>query len=407
MSAGAARRVERFAPRTALSSVTVAAPRTRTDSPVAIASSMWVGSAGLMILGIQPVLLGALAQEGRLSEGSLGRLATVEVLALAAGSVVGPRILGAGRMRAKTAAAALALAPANLVIYATPSLAALFVSRAFAGLLEGLVLGAAIVVLTHTRHPDRLNGLFLAVQTIPQAVAAYALPVTLIPAHGAAAGFALLSLLALSAAAMALGLPDRGAAAEAAAPAELLRSPAVLRALAAVALWSAAIGSAWSYVERVAVQQGYSPQIVGLAMSASLTSQVLGAFAVAWIGWRLPYRIALCVGALLQALLVIALAIARAPGAYVAAACAFGWLWLALGPFQVRLLIDVEKTRRAAMLLAAVTLSGFSAGPLISSFGVSQSDVSGAFFVSAALLVASAALFAWTRQPRAAEGPQR
>ncbi len=59
------------------------------------------------------------------------------------------------------------------------------------------MLGTAIVILTSTPHPDRVNALFLAIQTIPQMVAAYFLPVVIIPRWGSSSGFALLCLIAL------------------------------------------------------------------------------------------------------------------------------------------------------------------------------------------------------------------
>lgn len=55
-----------------------------TDSWLVIASSMLIGTVSLMIVGLQPVLLGALTQEGRIDEVALGqgdaRLSRPEVL---------------------------------------------------------------------------------------------------------------------------------------------------------------------------------------------------------------------------------------------------------------------------------------------------------------------------------------
>lgn len=367
------------------------------DSWLVIASSMLIGTASLMILGIQPVLLGALAQEGRVSEAALGRLATVEVLALAVGSAIGAQVLREGRIAAKVSIGCVLLALANAAIYISHDTAMLFLTRGAAGLFEGFVLGAAIVVITHSKAPDRLNGLFLAVQTIPQALLAYALPAEILPRVGADGGFAILAGLAAVCAGAAFVLTERKPppAPEAAAgsPRKVWTLP-VIGILVAVTLQNAAIGGAWDYVERMASQLGIAPNLVGTALSVSLMAQVIGAFAVAWFAWRLPYRIVTVLGPLCQALVIVFIANAASPDIYFGATAAFGLFWLALNPFQIRLLIDMEPTRQAVMIGTAITLFGLSAGPLLSSFGVGPGDVRGAFWIAAFLMLSSSVIFA-------------
>src|ERR1700689_5858467 len=88
-----------------------ATPQPKT-SPTVIAG-LFLGTVAFMVTGIQPVLLGALAEEGRLSEAMLGRVAWVEVLALALASAIGPRLLRFGSGRRTIAAACVALELAN------------------------------------------------------------------------------------------------------------------------------------------------------------------------------------------------------------------------------------------------------------------------------------------------------
>ena len=71
----------------------------------------------------------------------------------------------------------------------------------------------------------------------------------------------------------------------------------------------------------------------------------------------------------------------------------FGLFWLALSPFQVRWLIDLDKTRGAAVLLTAVSLVGLSVGPFLSALGVRGDDVGGAMVVAAALAAAAILLY--------------
>lgn len=370
-------------------------PQRGGDSWIVIASSMLIGTASLMILGIQPVLLGALTQEGRIGEAALGRLATAEVLALAIGSAIGVRILRKGRIAAKVAIGCVLLAVCNAAIYVSHNTAMLFLSRGVAGLLEGFILGAAIVVITHSKAPDRLNGLFLALQTIPQALLAYALPVSILPRLGADGGFAILAGLAGVSAVSAFVLTERHPPhAESIASSKRVWTAPIVGILVAITLQNAAIGGAWDYTERIAVQFHLAPDLVGSALSASLMFQVASAFAVAWFAWRLPFRIVTVLGPVCQGFVILLISSANSSALYFWSTAAFGLFWLALNPFQVRLLIEMEPSRQAVLIGTAITLFGLSAGPFLSSFGVSAGDVRGAFWIAATLMLLSATIFA-------------
>jgi len=98
-----------------------------------VIAGLFLGTVAFMVTGIQPVLLGALAEEGRLSEATLGRVAWVEVLALALASAIGPRLLRFGSARRTIAAACLVLAIANAVVYFSHDTLLLILSRVIAG----------------------------------------------------------------------------------------------------------------------------------------------------------------------------------------------------------------------------------------------------------------------------------
>ncbi|WP_337180389.1 hypothetical protein [Sphingopyxis granuli] len=360
---------------------------------VAIGAAMIVGTAALMVLGLQPILLGALVDEGRLGTGGLGGAATAEILAIAIGTWVGASLLNRGRLRAKCLAICVALAAIDFAS-ALPSFALPVAAvRAAAGLLEGLSLSAAILIMTHNRRPDRLSGIFLGAQTIPQVIAAYLLPTQIIPRWGAAGGFMILGGLAALAALAALCLVDRIETNSAAPGRALQWSPAAIILSLAAFTQFAGIGAAWNYLERLAVQHGLSGEIIGIAISGSLLFQIGGAWMAAWLGWRAGYRLALVVGCVAQAGVVITLSLSGAPAMFVAASCAFGLFWLALQPFQVRYAIALDNSRSLAVFLTPVALVGLSAGPLLVSPLAEAADLRWCYLGSSALLIASGVLY--------------
>jgi hypothetical protein len=76
------------------------------------------------------------------------------------------------------------------------------------------------------------------------------------------------------------------------------------------------------------------------------------------------------------------------------ASCLFGLFWLALLPFQVNQAIELDETRRIALLLTPIALIGMSLGPFIVSLAVRAGDVTGGFWAAASLLVLGGLLYA-------------
>ena len=360
------------------------------DGLPAISTAMWIGTAALMVLGIQPVFLASLVAEHRITDALLGRLATAEVLAIAMGTAVGTAFFRTGGMRMKAAALSGLLALVNIATCYAASASALLALRAGAGIIEGVLLGCTVVILTRTRAPERINGVFLAAQTIPQALAALALPIYLIPRWGSNAAFVILAALALIGVGLTPLLPRLAAApAEKTAGGRWNWTGEVVCVMVATTLQTAGIGAAMEDLAQIATLHGFSQQMVGLANSGNLVFQVAGAFIVVGIAWRIRSAPALLTGVALQAAMALSFPLMPTGAAYVALACAFGLFLLALGPFQVAWLIRIEPTRRVALLMTPITLLGWSIGPFIASFFVSARSSDPAFWVAACLFLAA------------------
>ena len=84
-------------------------------SKAEIFAVLTVGIVGVLIAGLQPQLLGALATEGRLTVGALGNLATVELLAMGIAAGAAGFALPIGRIRAAAILAILALAVCDVL----------------------------------------------------------------------------------------------------------------------------------------------------------------------------------------------------------------------------------------------------------------------------------------------------
>src|SRR5579871_3623866 len=165
-------------------------------SGLEVAGALGVGVNSLLVLGVVPVLLGALADERRLSDPDIGLVATIEVLAMGittalAGMLVKPKHL---RLIGLVGTSARALAD-----YATASSSRLgvFALRGAAGAIEGVLLWITVSMIARTATPERWAGVFFAAQTLSQLVLAIAFALWILPLGGATGGFLALAVCAL------------------------------------------------------------------------------------------------------------------------------------------------------------------------------------------------------------------
>ena len=361
-------------------------------TPGNVTSALWLGSLGLLILGIQPVVLEPLVRFGRLDEASLGSAATVEILAIAIGSVLGARMLGPWPARAVALAALLPFAAANLAVHWLSGLGPLLAARALSGLAGGVLVGMAVVTIARAQRPERLAAAFLVLQTVLQLCLAALIPglaKRLLPVD---IGFVTLSLLGAASLPALLLLPRRLAP-----PRASVSAPAPVAAAAWVVLLGCgaylfAIVAVWAYFGVWEHQVGMTEQAIGTTVSLSLGAQVLGAATAGWLGPRLPSLPTLLLVGALQAGVVLGLLHWSTPAAQFALALAFGFLWLFALPLQTRLLIEVDPTRRAVLHLAAAQLTGSAAGPTLAGLFVTTGRVDGALWTGAAAMTVATLL---------------
>lgn len=359
------------------------------------AISQGIGVVALLIAGLQPVILGAMEREGRLSAAQIGLAATVELMALGVAAGLAAAFLRPTRIRLKMALTCLLHAGAMAATTLVSGVGVILV-RAFAGACAGVMLWLAIGVIARSVRPERASGVFVTVQTFAQLVLAAVLPATVMVRGGVNGALACLAVISALAALAALAGPDRFAPLPKSDEGGRLDARA-LAGLAAVFLYMAFIVALWVYLEPLAAQAGLTPRESGLAIALALGLQVLGGMTATLVGDRVrPAGMLLGVGAI-NALILAVLWSGPGRWPFVACVAAFGFLWLFALPFQTLLLIRIDPTRRASLQLGAAQLLGSSAGPLAASLVVGEGPVRRALILSAACLALGLALISLLR----------
>ncbi|MFK0692011.1 MFS transporter [Mesorhizobium sp. IMUNJ 23033] len=339
-----------------------------------LASALWIGSVGLLILGLQPVLLGALYTEGHVSGDELALVATAEMIAIAVGSGVVAMLLAARNMRWKSAVLLILLALANWWTAYAVSPNSLIATRAVAGLAEGGLVAVATELIARSRRAERIGGYFVTIQTLMQCALALLLALYVIPAAGSAGGFIALALVCLASLAIAWKVPgDYADLPKEEHLANVLTVPS-MTALLSVFCYFMFFGAVWAFLEPLGAQYGIDGRTVGLIVSASLAVQVLGAMTATVFEARIDYRLA--IAAIGAVALVSSLVLAGGPGltTFWVAALVMGFILLFIVPYQIRLAITADETRTAVLLVPAAQLFGLAIGPIAASLLIEGKD---------------------------------
>lgn len=352
---------------------------------------LYVGVVSLLIAGLQPVILGGLAEAGRLSASGIGLAATAELLALGLACGIAAAILKPTGLRTKLALACVGHALCNLLSLWVAD-GALVGLRGVTGLFAGVMLWSTVGMIARSARPERQAGIFVTVQTLAQLMLAALLPRTVMTAWGVDGALLVLAAISLTAAGVAFAGPRAFAPLPKPETGGGRLSGLAWAGLAAVFLYLAFIVAIWVYLEPLAATVGLSPGQAHDAVAAALAMQVVGGLAATLAGERLKASHVLIGAGVINLGLVTALSAHPTGPLFMGLVAAFGFLWLFVLPFHTVLLIAIDPSRRAAMQLGAAQLLGSSAGPLAASLLVGDSDVGGAMKLAAGCLVAALAL---------------
>jgi hypothetical protein len=360
-------------------------------SGLEIFAAMFTGVAGIMIAGLQPLLLGTLAQEGRITANQLGQAATAELLAMGAAAFLAGAALKPERMKVIAVATALLLAVLDA---STPLVAgdAITLIRGVAGLPSGVLMWVTLAFIARTPRPEQWSGIYLTVQTLAQFLMATLIAMSVVPVYGASGGWIALAAFCVATAAIALLAPDRLAPLARTEGRSALPGVRGWIALLSAFLYSAFTIGVWVYAEPLSRQAGHAPDVTGAAVSISLACQVAGGAAATLLAGRINWLLSVVVSAALAMGVLYGFYTLPAPDMFLALSGGFGFLWLFVLPFLVPMIIEADPTRRAAVLVGGAQVLGASFGPFFASLLVTESDSRGALLFGAACMIVSVLL---------------
>jgi predicted MFS family arabinose efflux permease len=365
-----------------------------------IFAALAVGTIAVLMIGVQPILLGELVDAKQVSLEGVGIVAMGEIVTLGLGVVLGDAMLPWSRLKLITIVAAVLASILDMLTLLAVGDGQLTAVRMAAGLAEGVLIWGTTGVVVRTSNPSRLSGIFFVIQTVAQATLGAVLANLVIPHAGWRGGFMLLGGLTLLPCVLAFWQPPRLAPLASAAASGFRWSTATVLPLLVVFMQMATLGSFWAYLEPLGKAAGLDAQAAQTLIAGVLAMQVVGGIVATVAVRRLAVVPALVAGSVVLAL--ITATVYQLPSGSTlnfSIACAvFGFVWLFLLPFHIGLAFRADPSGRLAVLVPAAQLLGSAFGPLMASLAVQGDDASTVPLISAAFAVAAALVVLITRR---------
>lgn len=368
------------------------------DMPSAIFAGAYLSGLNMLVVNLQPLILGTYADTYNFTDRQLGHISAIFLGFATLCSLTGPLWVRRVDWR-KFSRWVIAFAVFTLACGA-------YVTDAGTVLVLFAVLGIVIAAfgipafasLGDGSNPDRNYGASVSFQGLLAAAVTAPAAIYIIPHFGLSGLFLTIAALVSSGLVISHWLPREGTGTSEAEPANSIRAisasclPALI-ALCALSAFTASILGFWYFIERIGIDHNVPSSLIGISLSAVALASILTATLVAWLGERFSSLVYILTGSFL---LIAGFGLMRVTGnpTYVTGAMIFALGWGLSQPAYYALVRKVDGTGRlfvaspAAGGIAGVFI-GIAAGPIIEASGYS-----GLTSVCAALAVISA-LGAW------------
>ncbi len=342
----------------------MSSPLAQTFSPTEATAVISMGVIAGCVSALQPLLLGSLQEEQRLTVVQIGQAATAEALGMTVAATLAAMLLKPTRLQPVALAALLLALVANAATTMASGLGIILL-RGLNGLCSGLLLWILLGLMARTAAPGRTFAIYVTAQAAISFLFSLLISHWLVVAAGAKGGYLLFAAVDLVLVLAVMVMP--GAYTLGQSEATRARPPMQgLLALIAVGLFIAAIMAFWVYVLPLGTELGYPPTAVNSAISMAIGAQIVaGICAVIWAAKLRPF-IACLWGTVGIIGAIAAFWTFREVAVLYVSLCLFSFIWMFVPPFQMPLLIELDPSLRSAIFIGTAQLGGVALGPMIS-----------------------------------------
>jgi len=334
----------------------------------ALACLVWLSLLGALVLNIQPVFLGALAEAFSLSAQQLGFLGGVELGGGALASLCAPFWFARARLRNIALFAIIVLVLGNLVTTWVADFRLLLLVRFCCGFFgSGVIYAMSLGLLGQMPKPDRVMAIGIVCQVLSLIIGMLTIPTLL--AHWQLPGMTLVLTALFATGLFVLPLiPERSDGAEAAAGgvkavASIQFLPAAL--LISMLLFSIGLSGLWAFLERIGDSAGFAMIDIGNGLAIAGLMGGCGALLAAFIDLRFGRLLPLVLGIGGQVGVSLLLATRSDWDSYLFGAAVFSFCWNLVMPYLLGAIASADRSGRCMVLVPAAQAGGVAIGPIM------------------------------------------
>jgi DHA1 family inner membrane transport protein len=342
------------------------------------------------VIALQPLLLGGLLEQDRLTAAQLGQSATAEAMGMAVAVTLAAMLLKPSRLK-PFALAAIAVAVIANSCTGLASGIGIIILRALNGLCSGTLLWVLLGFMARAAVPGRIFAVYVTAQAVVTFIFSLLLSNWLLPVFGATAGYLmfavadLLLLLAVVAMPVSYNVDETQSA-------WVIPPLKGVLGLLSVGFFLAAVLGFWVYVLPLGKQLGYPGDGLSFAVSMAIGIQIIAGISAVILASRLRPLAACLGGAILMIVAIVAFLAMSGTLIMYFALSMFAFIWMFVPPFQMPLLIELDPSLRSALFIGTAQLLGVAVGPIIASQLITESSLTPAAHSAIGCAVASIGL---------------
>jgi predicted MFS family arabinose efflux permease len=318
---------------------------------------------GYLGANLMPFFVTALLDGTRLDEQAVGLLGSIELTALAIGSVVlAPWVTRLSRRKLAITGAAIAgcgfAASANAETFA-----AMAAGRLVIGIGAGIAIAAANAALASARDPDRMFALAYLLGGLVAAALMAGLPEALGP-WGYRGGFLLLATVAAVALPFVTWVPHGSRKRSSGGASRAPVSAGAIFAMAAMLAYSLGEQAIYAFMGEVGDRAGIPLEQFGLVAAGVQIAGLAGAGLAGWLGTRLGRTAPLAIGIAVSGLSRLGFIYASSPAEFAAISLVWGLSFFFVSPYIMGAAADLDRAGgRWTVAVGAMANFGYAFGP--------------------------------------------
>ncbi|MCR8923084.1 MFS transporter [Dasania sp. GY-MA-18] len=363
--------------------------------PRAIAAALWLNLIGSLMVLIQPVIIGASANQFSLNNQQLGYFSAALLLLYSLSST--SALFWVRRYNWQySAAISLALFIIGCFIgFSSQLYISKLIGFACISLGSGALYSLSLIILSDTANPDRAFGYAVSLQVTGSSLLIFLTPQA-INLWGFDSIYSLMAILALSGLAVIYWLPCAGRAVADLSPSALgvLANPKALLSVAACFLFFFNIGSVWTYIERMGVASNLSTESASTLLAIAAMIAIIGSLAASYLGDRYGRIRPLGLATAGIVLAVYGLSFTISAEFYFMAALLYAAMWNFSMPYQYAAVNQCDPSGKAVALTPAFQTLGGAMGPAAAGLLISNSNFIAVGHLATGGVVLSLCLFA-------------